>query len=79
MHDALGKMLHFHPKKRMTLEQLFENDFLCEDVARHFEKNKPKPNQRIEYGKSSVRSGKLSEGNLFALEGVKKDLEEREK
>ena len=78
MHEALGKMLHFFPKKRMTLEQLFENRFLSEDVAKHFEKNKPKPNQRIEYGKSSVRMGQLSVDNLHALEGVKKELEDRE-
>jgi hypothetical protein len=62
-------MLHFDPKKRTTLEQLFENKFLSPDVAKHYSAHKAtKPLTKIgSIGKSSVRSSKLTEFNAVAL------------
>ena len=72
LHEVLGQMLHYHPKKRMTLEQLFENRFLSLDVAKHFEKNKPKHEAKIHFGQSSVRTDKLSAYNGKMLAEVQK-------
>lgn len=38
----LAKMLHYNPKKRMTLRDLFSDENICRDVARHFRENDKK-------------------------------------
>ena len=53
-------MLHYDCQKRMTLEQLFSNGYLSADVAKHFNKEKPKPVEKIGFGISSVRTNKIN-------------------
>ena len=54
-------MLHFDPKKRTKLTQLFENRFLSEQVAKHYEQHRAHvPVSKIAFGKSSVRQSQLT-------------------
>lgn len=56
-------MLHYDPKKRMKLTQLFENKMLSTEVAKHYQANKKNlPASKISIGKSSIRMSRIDAG-----------------
>jgi hypothetical protein len=72
-------MLHFDPKKRTKLTQVFEMKFLSLEVAKKYAENKSNvPASKIVMGKSSVRPTIIDNKMEKSLKEVRDSLREKE-